>query len=429
MMQNKMFWVWIVLTLGLFAVEGDYAVDMRKKEHYFVSEEVNINIDLKTTAFSITDAKIKFENTKDYIVTAPKSASFLETVEINGTSWQIVHYEYKLYPLHAGEITIAPIDISFRSSMGYGQQENNFTFESNAMPLDVNAPKGIAENDLVLSTPHYTLQSITTPKLIEGNTTRLKVGDAIELQIIQEAKNVPDILLRPIRFSDNEQFKIYSEEPILKSRETDTDTIAVRTDSFTFVAVKEGNISIPSQTFIWWDPIGELLHTEKTSTMDFIILPHSPSADAKVTASEGRQDIPWRSILLVSFMLIVLYKISPHLKRWREKQTLAFMQSEDGRFKSLLDACQKGNTNEIYHSFYVWLMTFSPKLSRSGFRGIEALQPSFAPSLHELEAVLSLKQKTFDTTHFIKELKKLRKTLMQEQKTSKQNLPKNINPL
>lgn len=430
-MHSKILLYFLALTLGLFAIEGDISVYLVEKERYFVSEEVVVKIDLKTDAFSITNAKIRLENSQDYVVLAPKSASSLKTVDINGTQWQVVHYEYKLYPLHAGNIGIPPFDISFNASMGYGQPDNNFTFQSDAIALEVSAPKGAEKDDFVLSTPHYSLQSGISPKLSEGNATKIKVGDAIELKITQEAKNVPDILLRPIRFSEDVQFKIYSEEPILESKAAGSDTIATRTDSFTFVAVKEGNVSIPSQTFIWWDPAGEVLHTEKTHALHFIILPNSQPTASNVFANEVKQDDkPWVFIILLAcILLIAFYKIYPSIKRWRERQELAYKQSEEGCFKSLLDACQKDNINTLYHNFYSWLQVSSPTLSRLGFRGIGEAQPSFSESLRELEAALSDKQKTFDTIGFMDELKKLRDALLKEQKNNKQSLPKNINPL
>jgi len=86
----------ISLTLGLFAVEGAISVYPVEKKDRFVSEEVILKVDLKTTAFSIMNAKIGLENSKDYIVLSPKSAVSLETVEMNDTQWQVVHYEYKL---------------------------------------------------------------------------------------------------------------------------------------------------------------------------------------------------------------------------------------------------------------------------------------------------------------------------------------------
>ncbi|MEA3434195.1 MAG: hypothetical protein U9R13_06395, partial [Campylobacterota bacterium] len=299
-MQSRIILLFIALTLGLFAVEGDYSVHMVEKERYFVSEEIVLKVDLKTTAFSIKDAKIGLENSKDYIVVTPKSAAFLETVDINGTQWQVVHYEYKLYPLHAGKITIAPIDIAFRASMGYGTPDNNFTLKSDQVVLDIVAPQGVNKDTFVLSTPNYSLKSELSPKLSETNATKIKVGDAIELKIIQEAKNVPDLLLKPIDFSEDPHLKIYKEEPLLKSKVVGSDTIATRTDSFTFVATKEGNASIPSQALIWWNPVKQVLHKEKTASLHFIVLPAPKSATSLTPSEAEKQEKPSAlSILLL----------------------------------------------------------------------------------------------------------------------------------
>lgn len=428
-MSSRILFLFVALTFGLFAVDGTISVYPVEKKDRFVSEEVVLKVDLKTTAFSIMNAKIGLENSKDYIVVAPKSAASLETVDINDTQWQVVHYEYKLYPLHAGKITIAPIDISFRASMGYGQPDSNFTFQSDALILDVSAPEGVGKEDFVLSTPNYTLKSELSPKLSETNATKIKVGDAIEFKIIQEAKNVPDILLKPIYFSENPYLKIYKEEPILKSKEVGTETIATRTDSFTFVATKEGNVSIPSQTLIWWNPEAQVLHKEKTASLHFIVLP-APKSDASLTPSAEEEDkLSALSILLILILIGVLYKLIPYIQKKKAEEKLAYMQSEEGRFKTLLDSCQDSDIATLYHDFYSWLEVADPKLSRVGFRGISEVQPSFSKALSALEEVLADPQRSFDKTGFINELEKFRALLLEQQQVREQGLPQNINPI
>ena len=416
-----------LFTIGLFAVEGAISVYTVEKEQRFVSEEVVLKVDLKTDAFSIKDARISLENTKDYIVVSPKSAAFLEAVDINGTQWQVVHYEYKLYSLHAGKITVSPIDISFKASMGYGQPDSNFTFLSDALILDVRAPEGVGKEDFVLSTPNYTLKSELSPKLSETNITQIKVGDAIELKITQEAKNVPDILLKPIHFSEDTHLKIYKEEPILKSKEVGTATIVTRTDSFTFVAAKEGNVSIPSQTFIWWDPAEQVLHTEKTASLNFIVLPNLKSA-ASLTPSEEEKPSAL-SILLILIVIGVLYKLIPTIQKKKAEKKVAYMQSEEGRFKTLLDSCQDGDMVTLYHDFYSWLEVADINLSRVGFRGICEVQPSFCDPLRELEEVLVVPKLSFDKGGFINELTKFREVLLKQQQIRQDRLPQNINPI
>ena len=428
-MQSRIILVFMALTLGLFAVEGAISLYPVEKGHRFVSEEVVLKVDLKTTAFSISNAKIGLENAKDYIVVVPESAASLETVEINDTQWQIVHYEYKLYPLHAGKITIAPIDISFKASMGYGQPDSNFTFQSDALILDVNAPQGVGKEDFVLSTPSYRLESNISPKLSETNATKIKIGDAIEIRITQEAKNIPDILLEPVRFPENPHLKIYQEEPILKMKEVGIETIVTRLDSFTFVAVREGNASIPSQKFIWWNPIEQVLHTEKTEALHLVILPNPKQAAAEPLNSKEESYKSWVFALSSAFIFIILlYKMYPYAKRWREQKKLAYQQSEEGRFKRLMDTCNSNKTAQLYHDFYDWLEVADPKLERAGFRGIREMQPSFSHALSQLEKVLADPQQTFDKIDFTHELKKFRGVLLKQHQLRQKSLIENINP-
>lgn len=428
-MQSRIILVFIALTLALFAVDGAISVYPVEKKDRFVGEEVVLKVDLKTTAFSIMNAKIGLENSKDYIVAAPKSAASLETVDINSTQWQVVHYEYKLYPLHAGKITIAPIDIAFKASMGYGQPENNFTFRSDVIILDVSAPEGVEQGEFVLSTPSYTLKSELTPKLSETNATKIKVGDAIELKIIQEAKNVPDILLKPIYFSEDTHFKIYKEEPILKSKKVGTETIVTRTDSFTFVATQEGNVSIPSQTLIWWNPTEKVLHTEKTPDLHLIVLPNPESSASLTPSEEGKEDKPGAlNILFILILIAVLYKLIPYIQKKKAEKKITYIQSEEGRFKTLLDSCEGSDIAALYRDLYTWLEVADPKLSRVGFRGINEVQPSFAKALSELEEVLVYPQRSFNKTDFMNELTKFRELLLERNQVKEQGLDQNINP-
>ena len=428
-MLSRMFLFFLLFSMGLYAVDGDISVYPIEKEQRFVSEEVVLKVNLKTTAFSIKDAKIALENTQDYIVVTPTSAAFLATVDINGTQWQVVYYEYKLYPLHAGKITVAPIDISFKASMGYGTPDHNFTFKSGEIVLDIVAPQGAGKDDFVLSTPSYALKSEVTPKFSETNVTTIKVGDVIEIQIRQEAKNIPDILFEPVSFSENEHIKIYREEPKLKSETVGNETRATRIDSFTFVASKEGNVSIPAQTFIWWDTDEKTLHTEKTAALHFIVLP-APQSNASLAPSGEDKDKPSvLSLLVILILIAVLYKLIPTIQKKKAEKKLAYSQSEEGRFKTLLHTCQGNDTAKLYHDFYYWLDVADPTLSRVGFSGIIEVQPSFSASLQELDTILAMPEQEFNKEKFSIELKKLRETLLQHKKNKQQGLPSNINPV
>lgn len=427
-MLSRIILFFIVFTLGLYAIEGAISVSIAEKERRFISEEIVVKVDLKSTAFSIKDTRIELENTRDYIIQAPGSASSLETIDINGTNWQIVHYEYKLYPLHAGKIEVPKLEITFSASMGYGQPEKSFTFESEALVFRVDSPEGVGQGAFVLSTASYSLESDISPKISEINTTKIKVGDAIEIKVTQKAQNVPDLLLRPFTFPKNEHFNIYRDEPLLKMEIVGSKTIAMRRDSFTFVASKEGNVSIPSQTFIWWNPEAQVLHKEKTTALNFTILA-DPKVVASLTSLDEKEEKPWvLNIVFIFILIALLYKFIPYIQKKNVEKKVARMQREEGKFERLLATAKEDDMAQLYRDLYAWLEVADLKLSRGGFRGIIEVQPSFSTVLKDLETVLVEPEKAFDNKKFEHELIKLREVLLQQEKDRQQGLPQNINP-
>ena len=52
----------ILLTLGLHAIEEAVSARVVPKERYAVSEEIVIQVDIKSTAYSMTQSKIGLEN-------------------------------------------------------------------------------------------------------------------------------------------------------------------------------------------------------------------------------------------------------------------------------------------------------------------------------------------------------------------------------
>jgi len=410
----------VLLTVDLLAIDGKVKVYIKKYNEIYTSQKVTLVIELMTNAFSISDARIIVPASSKYIVQVPKSADYLRTVDINDTDWQLVHYEYQVYTLRAGEITIASIPISFSASMGYGQPKKVFDLQSEILRFKVKSPQGVKEGQFVLVTDNYTLESEVKPA-----KKQLIVGDAVEVKITQKASGVLDILLKPFVYNSNEKVRVYDKEPELKSGLKGGFDVS-RTDSFTFVATAEGNVTVAVQEAVWWNAQVKKVQKETIPAMIFEVIADPQIA---IDAKKAEQKRILGYLVLFSVLLLLFYRLyAPSLKRWLHHRKKVYEESEEGRFKGLLEACQGNDVNAIYHAFYVWLELASPKLSRLGFRGIEEVQPSFSVSLRELEAVLSVREQSFDKMRFISEVKKLRERLLKEQQHTEQGLPSTINP-
>ena len=103
-MKTKLL-IYLLFTLSLYAIEADYSAYVVKKDKYFISEEVIVKVDLKSTAFSIKNAKVGLENSDDYIVLAPSSASslmvFATCVVSKGSSAEVGSSRHMIFGLSA----------------------------------------------------------------------------------------------------------------------------------------------------------------------------------------------------------------------------------------------------------------------------------------------------------------------------------------
>jgi hypothetical protein len=419
-MQSKILSMLLLLTLNLFAVEGTMRVKLQSYENLYTSQKVIVAVELLTSAFSISDARIIFPSSPKYIVNAPKSAAYIRTEEINGTDWQMVHYEYEIYALQAGEIEISPIKATFSASMGYGQPKKAFNLKSKALHFSVLSPKGIKKEQFVLVTDNYTLKQKTDPKKSE-----LIVGDAVEVEITQKAHAVPDILLKPIHYKSTPALRIYEKEPVLQSGLKGSFDVS-RRDHFTFVAAAEGNVSIPEQKMLWWNSSSEEVKIETAPAMHFTIIADPQIAlDAK-RAAQKRLLV---YLALALLLLLVIYKFSAaRIKDYLAKRKRVYKASEEGKFKALLETVRQENAPAAYKAFYNWLSISSPPLFKGGFSAIVKRQPSFEDSLRRLEESMLDPKQRFDTIDFTKELIKLRKALHLQKQSIKERLPKTINP-
>ena len=420
-MQNKYVLLVLLFSMNLYAVDAKMRIDIQAHENIYTSQKIIVAVDLMTDAFSISDKKITFPTSSKYIVSAPDSAAYIHTEEINGTDWQVVRYEYEVYALKSGEIKLSSVKATFSASMGYGQPKKMFNLESSALYFSVRTPEGIQKDRFVLVTDNYSLLQKVEPKESE-----LIVGDAIEVEIIQKAHSIPDIILSPIHYKSTPLLRVYEKEPLLQSGMKGTFDVS-RTDKFTFVATAEGNVSIPEQSSVWWDITTQTVHKESIPAMTFRII-----ADPQIALDAKKAQQKKRLLYLIAILLslLILYSVfGAKVRNFMKERKQLYERSEAGRFNTLLDTCQNNDTSKLYQDLYTWLEAADPKLSRDGFKGMSKLQPSFSKALSQLEEILIVPERTFDKTDFIKELKKFRGRLLEQHHFAEQGLPQNINPI
>jgi len=404
----------------LFAVDGRVKVFIVSQGDIYTSQKLTVSVELLSNAYSITDARIQFPSSSKYIVQAPKSAAYLGKEEIDGEDWTMVHYDYSVYALEAGTMVIPSFSVVFTASMGYGQPKKEFELQSERLTFTVKAPDGVKENQFVLVTDAYSLQTVIKPQ-----RKKLIVGDAVEVSITQKANGVPDILFRPVQYVSNALLRVYEKEPRLQSALKGKYDVS-REDSFTFVANTEGNVTLAAQQYLWWDTQSKKLKVETIPELMFEILP-DPQIAIDAQNALKKQRVMYSMIALMVLILAYLL-FAKKIKLYLLERKRRYCLSEAGHFEKLLKSCTAGDKRKIYHDLYAWLKSLSPDLARVGFRGIIEVQPSFEQLLLEFESGLSSDTYVLERDAFVVELKKLRKTLLSTHIAKVGELPRSINP-
>ncbi|KYJ86758.1 BatD family protein [Sulfurovum riftiae] len=418
-MQSKTVFLFLFLTMMLFGVEGRMRVYLQPHETLYTSQKATVAVELLTDAFSITDARITFPSSSKYIVNAPKSAAYIQKEEIEDNDWQVVHYEYEVYALQAGELEIGAVKAAFSASMGYGQPKKEFVLESEPLHFSVLSPKGIKKEQFVLVTDNYSMTQKINPKKSE-----LIVGDAIEVEVTQKAHGVPDILLKPIHYKSTSELRVYEKEPELQSGLKGKFDVS-RTDRFTFVATAEGNVSIPEQRSVWWDSISEKVTVETIPAMHFTVI-----ADPQITLDEKqkKQKMVLIYVTVSVLFLFLFYKaVSPSLIRHWNRRRIAYAKSEKGRYEKLLKSVEKENTAAIYRDLYVWLEVAAGDTKIESFKDIYEKYPQFKEGLSMFEERL-VSPEVLDRRYFISILDALRETLIHSTQKDRSDLIDRLNP-
>ncbi len=417
-MRSKIL-LFLLLTLMLFATDGKIKVYIKSNEEIYTSQKITVAVELMTDAFSISDAKITFPASPGYMVQVPKSAAFIRQEEINGTDWQVVNYEYDVYALKAGTITISPVKALFSASMGYGQPKTEFDLQSEALHFDVKVPEGMKSDKFVLVTNNFMLSHILRPE-----KKQLIVGDAVELEVTQKAFGVPDILLQPVVYRSNAYLRVYGKEPLLKSGLSGTYDVS-RTDHFTFVSNMEGNVTLPAQKILWWNSKTKKVQSEVIPEMQFEIISDPQIA---LDAKKAREK---RLLLLVGFLLLtflLFYRIaSPYIRCYRDKRRRQYEKSEKGKYERLLKSIESGKIARIYQDFYVWIGTLHTETEIKSFKDVYSCYPEFKTNFIKFENSL-VSHGSVDKATCLSTVKRLRKALLKVSKEDTCSLVKKLNP-
>ena len=299
----------LLMPLLLFGSKAMVTLEIENPKELFVSKKFIVTLKVKTTAYSINDLDVNFQNNNDFVIIAPQSAAYLDSEEIGDETYQYSAYEYEVYPLKTKSATLRPWTVSFNVSLGYGQPLQHFKLKTKQKRVYIHAPKGV--KGFILSTPKLTIKtSFSTLQ------KKFKVGDAITQTIETTALDVPDVLIPKIIFPEIEGLKRYEEESRLSQVKGETYLVSKRVQSATYLFLEEGNYTIPRQTLKFYDTDQSKIRYEKSQMFTFEVIAESNTTEA--IAPHKRSFNP-RVIYLLLVTILSLFLLI-FLVRWNKKR-------------------------------------------------------------------------------------------------------------
>lgn len=298
--------LFLFLPLFLFASKAMVSLEIDRGQEFFVSKKFIAIVKVKTTAFSISDLDVDFGDNKDFIFVAPESAAYISSETIGEETYQYSVYEYELYPLRANGISLKPLNLSFNVSSGYGQPKEHFELKTSQKELFISSPKGV--DGFVLVTPKLSIEST-----FSSNQKSYKVGDAITWKVSINAIDVPDVLIPKIKFPLIEGLKLYEDESKLTQTNQDTNLVAKRVQSATYLFMKDGNFTLPAQKMEWYNINTSKLESENTQSYSFEVI-------AKVKEVPAQENNDYVKIAYVLIGIIVTFLLTYLLIIYNKKR-------------------------------------------------------------------------------------------------------------
>ena len=292
----------LLLPIFLFGAKAFVELDIDKAQEFFVSKKFIATLKVKTTAFSISDLDVNLEGNSDFVIISPSSAAYTNSEEIGDEQYQSSVYEYELYPLKSGGLSLKPLKVSFSVSSGYGQPKEHFNLKTSQKEIFVSSPKGV--DGFILATP-----KLSTKTRYSSYKKYYKVGDAIAQTIDTTALDVPDVLIPKIAFADVEGFKRYEDESKLTQEKKDEGLVSKRVQSVTYVFMQEGNYTIPRQKIRWYNTQTSRITTETTMAYSFEVIDERQKEVIVVEESISYKKPLLLALVSIVFTLLFIYGI------------------------------------------------------------------------------------------------------------------------
>ena len=396
----------MLLQLGTFpaqAIDAQVRAALELEGDAWIGQQVILKIELMSNGLSFSSQRIHLPDVPGALVLEDTVSTVKLSEQIDGETWQVLSYRYPLFAQRPGRIELAPVNVAFAVSAGFGSEAEHFELQTEPLALEVRTPPGVTDPAQLVTTTDFSLKVTVTP-----DPVALKVGDALTRMVTRTADAVSGMAFAPLPLANIAGVAVYPKTPEVDDRSNRGELTGTRVESVSYVLQQAGHVSIPGVVLQWWDPVAERLNTEKIPPLDLDVAVNPdlvPHIDPLQRITRLVSEHPWAlpaGILAAAAIAWAMFRWLPsairRLQRWRRSRR----SRESARFKALLQACRSNDPARVYNAYQAWLTGESSPAP--DVRYVEAL----VKELERLQTALVRRDPDWRADAFLRELQAAR---------------------
>ena len=279
-----------------------------------------------------------------------------------GTSYVLLQHRYDVFPLQAGSLDFPALRMELPVADADGTARRAAA-ASEKLRIEVRLPPGTQDPALLVTAPALHLDT-----RLDGDPTRLAVGEAITRHVTLTARDTSAMLLPPMPWAAPDGVRLYPNPPRLSDSSDRGVLSAVREDSAAFVPQRPGRYRLPAASFQWFNPQdGQMRRIDVPAlVVEAIAAAPAPEADHRRPGFV----LPVLALLAAgAACLAYRRRLGAWLARHRPGRTTPEAQA----FADLLRACRQGQAAQACAALLRWNVLAIPAGERPTLRHLACL--------------------------------------------------------
>jgi hypothetical protein len=302
---------------------------------------------------------------------------------VNGVAYNVIERKYAIYPTVTGKLEIPPVLLNavvtdgrstslFDSPRGQSRRVIRRTPSVNVTIKEL--PQIAKDNDAIAA------QSLKLHQQWSSDINKIKVGDSITRNILIIAEGAYAAQLPPLLMSNQDGLKLYSDQPQINDKDSETGIVGQRQESIAIVPTKAGSYTLPEVFAYWFDTKTKELKKASLPPVNFTVAPAddspvqppAPLITADLDVNAGTLDepkilipygsievFPWQVATLISTVLWVITLIYAIVKKGSaqvktEQKPTTNVLTEANAFKKLQSACRDRDAYLVMNRCLQW---------------------------------------------------------------------------